>query len=141
MAKPSKKNRQNTWLSQLGSYEVKAIPLRDWLTIFLFLSFFFGVLYFIGLRNLFETRYIDNYTAEITDLWVDYVEDEMGGFQRYNAQMVKDEKEFTCLVSSPNMDIWFQLEIGQRYNFEVMRLGGMCSIINVEEIVAIENQP
>jgi hypothetical protein len=85
-----------------------------------------------GRRALSRTETI---VAQVSDLWVWRYEDQSRFEEIYRITLKQDDKEFTCDVAWPPMiRQWHQLEIGERYEFQLVRSGNRCYIDSAAKV-------
>ncbi len=81
-----------------------------------------------------ESHHTETFTAEVSNLSVEQYESETGGYRVYRVYLTREEKEFTCRVSPMLMKVWYQVEVGKTYEFEVSRSSRRCNINKATEI-------
>ena len=90
-------------------------------------------MFFISLRSDGPST-SDTFVAEVSQMWVQRVEDDTGGIEVYRVALKQGEKEFTCRVSPIRMYVWSQLKTSKRYQFTVTRTDRRCFIKEINEV-------
>lgn len=140
---PPERTRES-WLIKVGSYRILGMPVGNWLVLFVVLAVLGFVLYAIARREVITEREgrrilsrTETIVAQVSDLWVWRYEYHSRLKEIYRITLKQDDKEFTCDVAWPPMiRQWHRLEIGERYEFGIVRSGNRCyidSAIKVDE--------
>ncbi|MCP4367648.1 MAG: hypothetical protein GY797_05990 [Deltaproteobacteria bacterium] len=97
-----------------------------WIFIF-FLILCFGFVAFIWVRDNGPPK-VETITAEISDLWVEEIQGDDGGYRIYRIRLKQDNEEFICQLSSTIARQLHQFEAGKNYEFLVSKTPARCFI-------------
>jgi hypothetical protein len=133
MPKRMKKTAPKSWIERIFSFRILSIPAGTWLLMLGILSFIVGINYLI-FRESENPATVEIFIAEVSEKWYVQHDSETGGSRVYRAKLKRDEDEFTCNVSPFYKNVWYKLEQGKKYEFEVARSRSNCYINKASEI-------
>ena len=133
MPQRKKQHRDQSWLKRLGSYRVFRIPVGSWFVIGVLSALLAGGYYLFIFRE-YNAPTSQTFVAEVDNVWIQSYENETGGGIIYRVRLIRDDKELRCRVSPIQVQLWYGLEMGKKYEFEVTLTQSRCFINEATEI-------
>jgi hypothetical protein len=145
--------RNKHWIDRIDSYHFFGVSVGKVIGVFLLLICIFGSLSLFLMITPDVPPPTDRFIAEISRRWTEEIHSDTGGYWVYWVGMKQEDREYICRISSPHKDMWYNLEVGERYKIEVSRSWRHCYInkatkidevglkVSVTSILTSENPP
>ncbi len=131
--KRKKQAKPKSRLEKILTYHILSLPLHNWLFMIFLATLFLGLCYLLMLVEVRaptkETR-----VAKVSNRWSRAIEGDTGGYMVYRVELNHEGTTTRCSVPSMFNQLWFQLEIGESYEFDLNLAHGRCSIVGFRDI-------